>query len=144
MSGNHIKTSNYKKDILVDKLSFKQDGSSTVFIKDKIFLLSPAVALNTQNYYWFDIRESNINKFDNKQYSEFKILIRIVDNGFLFFDFEELKAIMTTFAKVEFSGNKVWSFNLDIKGNKVKIVNRKDKFYLNCIKIQEDKLLELL
>ena len=130
MSGNHKSTSNFEKDFLIEELGLRQYRNSTIFTKDTIFVLSPSVSLNTKNYYWFDIREVNLNKFDNNIYSKFKILIRIVNIGFVLLDFNELKELLTIHTKREDSSLKVWGFNLEIKGNSVKIINRKDKTFL--------------
>lgn len=100
----------------------------SIFTKAKIFMLSPAVSENQQGKYWFDIREINLDKFNNREYGLFIIIVRIVPDNFLVIKFDNLNKIMKTESKVEKNSNKkVYSFEITNKFKR--IVNKKDKTY---------------
>ncbi|KAA0257294.1 hypothetical protein FHQ18_09600 [Deferribacter autotrophicus] len=128
MSGNHIKTMQYGKNVLSD-MGFKQDKNTTIFIKNEVFCLSPSVQKNKSNYYWFDIREANIKKYNHSKYSNFIIIVRVKNKGYIFLNFKELKKILLYESKLENSKFKVWSFKFyddfsyiyNKKNNKLKI-----------------------
>ena len=130
MSGNHQYTSDYEKDFLLNELKLKQIRNTTIFIKNDIFCLSPSVSLNKNKFYWFDLREINISKFNGMKYLKFLILIRVVDKGFILLNFEELEKIMQSHTKEEKNLLKVWGFKIEIKDKSVKIINKKDKSIL--------------
>jgi len=91
-------------------------------------MLSPAVSENQQGKYWFDIREINLDKFNNREYGLFIIIVRIVPDNFLVIKFDNLNKIMKTESKVEKNSNKkVYSFEITNKFKR--IVNKKDKTY---------------
>ena len=140
MSGNHKNTSDYEKDFLLKELKLTQIKNSTIFIKNDIFCLSPSVSLNKSKSYWFDLREININKFDRMKYSNFLILIRIVNKGFVLLNFKDLEKIMQSWRNEEYNLLKVWGFNIEIKENFVKIINRKDKSILESSTINRENI----
>ena len=140
MSGNHKNTSDYEKDFLLKELKLTQIKNSTIFIKNDIFCLSPSVSLNKSKSYWFDLREININKFDRMKYSNFLILIRIVNKGFVLLNFKDLEKIMQSWRNEENNLLKVWGFNIEIKENFVKIINRKDKLILESSTINRENI----
>ena len=140
MSGNHKNTSDYEKDFLLKELKLSQIKNSTIFIKNDIFCLSPSVSLNKSKSYWFDLREININKFDRMKYSNFLILIRIVNKGFVLLNFKDLEKIMQSWRNEENNLLKVWGFNIEIKENFVKIINRKDKSILESSTINRENI----
>lgn len=140
MSGNHKNTSDYEKDFLLKELKLTQIKNSTIFIKNDIFCLSPSVSLNKSKSYWFDLREININKFDRMKYSNFLILIRIVNKGFVLLNFKDLEKIMQSWRNEENNLLKVWGFNIEIKENFVKIINRKDKSILESSTINRENI----
>jgi hypothetical protein len=143
MSGNHKNTSDYEKDFLLNEMKLIQIKNSTIFIKNDIFCLSPSVKLNKSNYYWFDLREININKFDKLKYSKFLILIKVVDKGFILLNFEELEKIMQSHTKEEKNLLKVWGFKIEIKDKSVKIINKKDySILLSSLISREDIKIE--
>ena len=74
---------------VLDELGFRQVLGSTIFRKKLNYILSPAVAENTTGRYWFDIRETNLEKLDDNAL----LLIRIVPDLFALFQIQELSDI---------------------------------------------------
>ena len=101
MSGDHRNTTNYKKELLVDS-GCKQFKNTTLFKKNAVFILSPAVAENTQGRYWFDIREAILSYVNVSDKADSTIIfIRIVPDRFIVLGLSELRTIMVTHSKIE-------------------------------------------
>ncbi len=140
MSGDHRKTSNHNKKLLTN-IGFKQYKNTTLFSKEKI-ILSPAVAKNQQGYYWFDIREAIISQYNPDQYNKFMVVVRVIPNRFIAFNFLELKRIMDTESKTENKRKKVWSFVIDNGFTVIK--NKKSGESIEVCQISEKELLSKL
>ena len=87
-----------------------------------------------------NMMSDNINKFDRMKYSNFLILIRIVNKGFVLLNFKDLEKIMQSWRNEENNLLKVWGFNIEIKENFVKIINRKDKSILESSTINRENI----
>jgi hypothetical protein len=72
MAGDHTNTSKNNIEVLVNDLGLKQYRNTTIFTKEKKFILSPSVG-NDAN--WFDVRKVNLDKYTS-EYSEGYLLIR--------------------------------------------------------------------
>lgn len=132
MSGDHRNTTNYKKELLVDS-GCKQFKNTTLFKKNAAFILSPAVAENTQGRYWFDIREAILSYINVSEKSDLTIVfIRIIPDRFIVLKLPELQTIMATHSKVEKTGSKVWSF--EIKNKFSVIANKRSPTELLTVK----------
>ena len=93
---------------------------------------SPAVAKNSQGYYWFDIREANIERKDALSVEECLLLIRIVPNKFILCSFNDIRNLLDT-PKIERSGKKKWEFLLTDGFTKIKNRNSDSAFSVNTV-----------
>lgn len=84
MAGDHTKTSNNNVGILKNELGLKQYRNTTIFTKERKFILSPSIG-NESN--WFDIRKVNLEKFTS-DYSNGYLIIRFKEK-LLFIDLRE-------------------------------------------------------
>tara|TARA_R110001583_G_scaffold141920_1_gene294203 strand:+ start:64 stop:507 length:444 start_codon:yes stop_codon:yes gene_type:complete len=104
-------TRNHNVEIL-SNLGFHKIGNTSVFQRENNFILSPAVAENTNGKYWFDLRESNLNRINDNAV----LLVRIVPDLFILKKLSEIKELLST--KVmdnrPNSGN-VWGIYIDIE-----------------------------
>ena len=143
MSGDHSATADYMKNDLIHN-GYTQYKNTTIFTKKDTFILSPAVAQNTQGYFRFDIREVNLKKCEKQIYTNTIILVRIVEHGFIATKLSELKKIMTDdYSKIEKSGYKVWSFVIEDGFSRIR--NKKNKNKSISVQIMpRNKLLEKL
>jgi len=97
---------------VLHSLGFSRIQNTTVFKKGNDYILSPAVAENTNGKYWFDVREVNLNRVN----TESLLLVRIVPNLFIL---EKLKSISSLLSKNVMdnrpnSGN-VWGININMQ-----------------------------
>ena len=65
MSGDSSNTTNHNIEV-VYSVGFKKIGNTSIFKRDKDFLISPTVSAGTTGNYWFDIRKVNIDKLQEK------------------------------------------------------------------------------
>lgn len=84
MAGDHTKTSNNNVEILKNEIGLKQYRNTTIFTKERKFILSPSIG-NESN--WFDIRKINLDRFTS-DYSNGYLIIRFKDK-LLFADLRE-------------------------------------------------------
>ena len=136
MSGDHRDTANYKKELLINS-GFNQIRNSTLFSKGRNLVLSPAVAENQQGYFWFDVREAIISQYKPDYHEIFLVIVRVVPQRFLVFDFSELKKILKTTSKIEKTGKKVWSFVIENRFSKV--TNKKSPRETISVNLAEEK-----
>ena len=64
---------------LLQQLGFKKYSNTTVFHKNGLSLISPAVAENQSGGYWFDLRRVNLERLSSEAY----LLVRIVPDLFV-------------------------------------------------------------
>jgi hypothetical protein len=138
MSGNHTSTTNHNKDILVYDLKLTQINNSSLFVDKDIFVFSPAVSKNSQNYYWFDIREINIERMHNLKPKLCIVLIRIVPNIFVVCQYIDIQKLFTN-PKTEQNGKKAWEFIIEDCFSKIK--NRHSAKYINVHPLDKMELL---
>lgn len=125
MSGNHVGTRDHNIELLICDLKLQQYGNTTIFYRDSLVILSPAVAKNTQNYYWFDIREANIRRIEEMELKLEYLLLRIVPDRFILCSFEYIKTILTE-PKIEKAGTKKWEFIIGGELSTIKNRNAKN------------------
>lgn len=106
-----INTRDHNLEVL-QGLGYRKVRNTTVFESGNDFILSPAVAENTNGKYWFDIREVNLNHINSKSL----LLVRIVPDLFIL---ETIKSISSLLSKQVMdnrpnSGN-VWGIHIDLK-----------------------------
>lgn len=83
-------TRNHNLDLL-QGLGFIKHSNTTVFHKDRISLLSPAVAENQSGGYWFDIRKVNIDRLASVAY----LCVRIVPDLFVLEPWDKISELIT-------------------------------------------------
>lgn len=119
MSGNHSPTSLHNIELLTKDLGLEKIGRTSLFYREGMLVFSPAVAKNSQGYYWFDIREANIERKNDLSPSMCLLLVRIVPDKFIVCHFERIKNICVA-PKTEPSGKKKWEFLLIEGFSKIK------------------------
>lgn len=119
MSGDHTATQHHNLDLLTADLALKQIGSSSLFWGHGLAVLSPAVQKNSQGYFWFDIREANIEKMMALSPESCFLLIRIVPSSFILCRFSEIQKLFTV-SKTEKTGKKAWEFVIENAFSKIK------------------------
>ncbi len=112
MSGNHNETKYHNLEFLTGILELKQlKANSTVFEKDDIFVLSPAVGKGSN---LFDIREVNIEMFDKKNYRAGLVILRIVEGDkFLIVELNELSGLIGEYFANSKKGGITWKFRIN-------------------------------
>lgn len=111
MSGNHSPTSLHNIDLLTKDLGLEKIGQTSLFCREDLLIFSPAVGKNSQGYYWFDIREANIERMNDFSPSVCLLVVRIVPDRFIVCPFEQIQGICEA-PKTESSGKKKWEFLL--------------------------------
>jgi hypothetical protein len=111
MSGNHSPTSLHNIELLTKELGLEKIGRTSLFCREGLLVFSPAVAKNSQGYYWFDIREVNIERKNEFSPSVCLLVVRIVPDQFIVCPFEQIQSICEA-PKTESSGKKKWEFLL--------------------------------
>lgn len=111
MSGNHSSTSLHNIELFIKDLGLEKIGQTSLFWRDDLLVFSPAVGKNSQGYYWFDIREANIERMAKFSPSVCLLVVRIIPNRFIICPFERIQNICEA-PKTEPSGKKKWEFLL--------------------------------
>lgn len=111
MSGDHSQTTFHNVSLLINDLKLQKIGTSSLFFKNKLLVFSPAVSRNSQGYYWFDIRESNLEKKKLLMPDYCFLLVRIVPEKFILCPFELIE-LMLIAPKEAYAGKKAWEFVL--------------------------------
>ncbi|AZN37827.1 hypothetical protein [Iodobacter ciconiae] len=93
-------------------LGFIQYSNTTVFYKDGLSLISPAVAKNKSGGYWFDLRKVNLDRLSSSAF----LFVRIVPD---FFVLEPLNQVDTLVATA-LMGNRphsgdVWAIGIELE-----------------------------
>lgn len=106
-----IKTRNHNLDIL-QSLGYRKVKNTTIFENGTDFILSPAVSKNTNGKYWFDIRETNLNKINSNSL----LLVRIVPDLFILETIGSISSLLSKqlMSNRPRSGN-VWGIYIDLK-----------------------------
>lgn len=122
-----IKTSDHNIEIL-QSLGYQKLSNTSIFVNDDNFILSPAVAENTNGRYWFDLREVNLNRV--KVSSDPLLLVRIVPDQFILEKIKNLSVLLSddVMDNRPNSGN-VWGIHIDLKAssNSALMYNIKNK-----------------
>lgn len=136
-----INTRDHNIDIL-HGLGFNKVRNTTVFQNGEKFILSPAVAENTNGKYWFDVRQVNLNRINESSL----LLVRIVLDLFILESLPDLSSLfsMQVMDNRPNSGN-VWGIHIDMDiaantallfniknpGNRIaaKLLNKKEVSY---------------
>ena len=119
MSGDHSATSLHNIELLTGDLGLGRIGRTSLFHKDSLLLFSPTVAKNSRGYYWFDIREANLERMNALSPSECLLVIRIVPDKFIVCPFAQIQKISEA-PRIEASGKRKWEFLLVENFSKVK------------------------
>ncbi|CAM3914440.1 hypothetical protein VA7868_02289 [Vibrio aerogenes CECT 7868] len=136
-------TRDHNLDVL-QALGFKKYSNTTVFHKDRISLLSPAVAKNQSGGYWFDVRKVNIERLTSEAY----LCIRIVPDYFVLEPLNKVSKLITT----ELMDNRpksgdVWGLGLTFQENSmtVQIFNKSfSSVKVNSRLLTRDKAIKAL
>ena len=132
MSGNHTSTTRHNIEFLTTGLGLKKIGNTSLFFRRGLLIFSPAVTKNSQGYYWFDIREANIDKMSAISPEKCILLVRIVPDKFILCPFSRVQNIFDA-PKIERSGKKKWEFLLVDGFTKVKNRNSDSSFSVSIV-----------
>jgi len=129
MEPDEINTRNHNVAIL-KSLGYRRAGNTSIFEHGSDFILSPSVAKNTNNKFWFDIREVNLNRIN----SNTLLLVRIVPDLFILLGINAIASLLSkeTMENRPHSGN-VWGIHIDMSksSGKVFLSNKTNP----CIKV---------
>lgn len=121
---NKVNTRDHNVEV-VQSFGYRKVRNTTVFKNGNDFILSPAVAENSNGKFWFDVREVNLNRINSNSL----LLVRIVPDLFIL---EALQTVSPLLSKQVMdnrpnSGN-VWGIHIDIRKstNKVFLFNIKN------------------
>ncbi|ESS71538.1 hypothetical protein MGMO_97c00160 [Methyloglobulus morosus KoM1] len=105
-----INSRDHNLDVL-KSCGFRQQKNTTVFIKGKNSILSPAVAEASNSKYWIDIREANLKRLTSNPY----LLVRIVPNLFIFSQLQQISSLLSpsVMDNRPKSGN-VWGIHIEM------------------------------
>lgn len=136
MSGNHIQTTMHNVEFLGSKCQLKKCGNRALFKKDSQFYISPAVAKNSQGYYWFDIRQATLDYISKFDIAHCKIIIRIVPDLFIYIEWTNMDALLEN-PKIEKTGLMKWEFLLQKSFTIVKNRNSEAQLSVHPLNKQE-------
>lgn len=117
-------TRNHNVQLILD-CGWAQYTNTTVFEKNSLSLLSPAVSENTNGRYWFDIREVNLNRLRPNA----RLLIRVVPDLFVLATLSEIAELLSERLKDHRpNSGYVWGIELQFSVTKksVDLSNIKD------------------
>lgn len=80
-------------DFIKEKLGYRQYRNTTIFRKDGNYMISPAVARGQKFDYWFDIRNTNLEKIPD--HFDCILLIRIVPDMFCCCRLNEISELLS-------------------------------------------------
>ena len=111
MMSNKVNTRDHNVEV-VQSFGYRKVRNTTVFKNGNDFILSPAVAENSNGKFWFDVREVNLNRINSNSL----LLVRIVPDLFIL---ETLQTVSPLLSKQVMdnrpnSGN-VWGIHIDIE-----------------------------
>ncbi|WP_033542511.1 hypothetical protein [Planococcus sp. CAU13] len=121
---DRVKSRGVNKTVLKQDLGLNQLSNTSIFMKDRVFVLSPSMQ-NAHN--WFDLRKINIDRF-NENITKGFLLIRFFDK-FLLTDLSLFKKHMMPeerFVYTKSIGDH-WKFNIIQQGSNYLIVNQQDR-----------------
>lgn len=99
---------------LLKKCGFKQLKNTSIFNKNDIGLISPAVAMNQSGGYWFDLRKVNIDRLPPKSY----LMIRIVPNLFALKSLDDVSCLIApNLIGYRCNSGHVWSNGIELESN---------------------------
>jgi len=140
MSGDHSSTALHNKELLTLNLRVKQIGITQLYDRSDLLVFSPAVALNGNGSYWFDIREVNLEKRRELARPRCILLLRIVPDIFIVCEFSELEKILI---KPEPSyGKHKWSFYIEKGFSRIR--NKKSDDFIPVSAIDKAAIMEKL
>jgi hypothetical protein len=115
------------EDVLLN-IGFSRVGSSSLYMKGNVYILSPGISKGLHGKYWFDIREANLQKVDNGE--KLWILPRIVPNWFALFKIDRIHEQMNEKTQdIRANSGLVYGFycNLDKHNKLVEITAKNDQ-----------------
>ncbi len=121
---NRTHTRDHNLEVL-HGLGYRKVGNTTIFKSGNDFILSPAVAENTNGKYWFDIREINLNHINSNSL----LLVRIVPDLFILETINSISPLLSqqVMDNRPNSGD-VWGIHIDLKKslNSALLYNKKN------------------
>lgn len=123
----------YNKDVLIRDLALIQWRRTSLYYRDNILVFSPVVGQNTQGYYWFDIRQANLQRRDKISPAKIILLARVVPNIFVLAEFDKMQSMINVvIPKRKDKAGSIWGFIIDLKAH---IIKSKDNtsFYKDCL-----------
>lgn len=121
---NNTSSINVNRDILVGALGLKQFRNTTIYKKNRVFVISPS---SQNSYSWFDVRKVNLDRYDSNQ-DKGHLLVRFQDkllwadlNDFITNTISEENTVYTSSIGVH------WKFNIVEHTGKYFAINRTSK-----------------
>ncbi|GGG60468.1 hypothetical protein GCM10010918_12190 [Paenibacillus radicis (ex Gao et al. 2016)] len=122
--GNNAISMNVNKSVLINDLKLKQFSNTTIFRRDRIFVLSPS---SQNEYQWFDIRRANLNRYIAQEMNG-HLVVRFKEN-LLWANLSLFVNSMITEESIVYTSSirEHWKFNIVISDERYLAVNRKSK-----------------
>lgn len=113
-------------DFVTDKLGYRQYRNTTLFIKKENYMLSPAVSCGQQFDYWFDIRNTNLEKIPD--HFDCTLLIRIVPDMFCCCKLNEISDLLSpVLMENRKNSGDVWGIKFYISDSNDTIITLRSK-----------------
>ncbi|RKD90432.1 hypothetical protein [Mangrovibacterium diazotrophicum] len=132
-------------DFVTDTLCYKQIGSSTLFVRDGNYLLSPSVSEGQNGAYWIDIRQANLEQISDRNNCD--LLIRIVPDLFCLCKLSHINKLLSpTLMDNRPNSGHVWGIKLDIKQFKKTVdirSNRNREIFVTVPLLTKEELLRM-
>jgi hypothetical protein len=113
-------------DLITKNFGYRQHKNTTIFKKDKNYMLSPAVSCGLQWDYWFDIRNANLKIIPD--HDECILLIRIVPDMFCCCRLTEIHDLLTPqLMENRKNSGDVWGIKFYISDSNENIITLKSK-----------------
>ncbi|MGL4208906.1 MAG: hypothetical protein ACRCTY_05915 [Candidatus Adiutrix sp.] len=141
MSGDHRGTTLHNISLLTQELELKKIGTSSLFYREDLLVFSPAVKENSKRYYWFDIREANIDKMLARSPEKCMLLVRIVPDKFILCPFDQIEPLLVSPKKAH-AGKKAWEFRIENEFTVIRNWKSKDKTQVKLI--AKERIIGLL
>lgn len=139
--GNNAVSMNVNKSVLINDLNLRQFSNTTVFRRDKLFVLSPS---SQNDYQWFDIRKANLDRYRaNEMHGH--LIVRFKDE-LLWANLDEFIASMITKESIVYTSSirEHWKFNILENDSEYLAINRTGKQRLHLTNMNVEKLKEVI